>query len=362
MLPDPIRTDADNVSPRLGMAWAPGNGRTVVRGSMGLYYDRLPLRATSNALQRDGTKYRVAVLPFGVPGAPAFPAVLPVFPSDLLASVTTIDPRIQNARAWQSSLQVERELSPSAAIAIGYLGVRARGLILSRNVNAPTVPVSAGTPNLGRPDPRFANVSRFESAGESRYDGLTLSLRQRFTRALSARVSYTLSEARDNAGNAFFFTPQDNADIDAEWGPSDNDQRHRLVASAALDAPAHGSLVLRGWRLAGVFSYGSALPFNILAGADRNFDTNVNDRPAGVGRNTGRGFSFASLDLRLSRRVAVGTRTVEALIEGFNVLNRSNFQLPDGTFGTGPEPRAGFGLPTAAADARQVQLGLRVDF
>ena len=73
----------------------------MVRAGVGLYYDRVPLRASSNALQRDGSKYWVAVLPFGAPGAPAFPAVLPAFPDGLLASVTTIDPGIQNARAWQ---------------------------------------------------------------------------------------------------------------------------------------------------------------------------------------------------------------------------------------------------------------------
>ena len=46
--------------------------------------------------------------------------------------------------------------------------------------------------------------------------------------------------------------------------------------------------------------YASRLPFNVLLGTDRNLDTNNNDRPLGFGRNTGRGFDFASLDLRLS--------------------------------------------------------------
>ena len=361
-LPDPIRTDTDNVSPRLGVAWSPGDGRTVVRGSAGLFYDRLPLRATSNALQRDGSRYRVAVLPFGAAGAPVFPGVLADFPGGLLASVTTIDPGIQNARSAQWSAQVERAVSTSSAVAVGYLGVRARGLILSRNVNVPTAPAGAGVPNLGRPDPRFANVSRFESLGRARYDALTVSLRRQFTGSFGARLSYTLSKAEDDAGNAFFFSPQDNTDIRAEWGPSDNDQRHRVVMSAALEAPDGLPAALRGFKLAGVFSYGSALPFNVLAGTDRNFDTNVNDRPEGVGRNSGRGFSFASLDLRLSRRFAVAGAAVEVLVEGFNVLDRANYQLPNNTFGPGPLPRAGFGEPTAAADPRQVQLGLRVDF
>jgi hypothetical protein len=72
-----------------------------------------------------------------------------------------------------------------------------------------------------------------------------------------------------------------------------------------------------------------------VTGADRNNDTNVNDRPAGVGRNTGRGFDYASLDLRLSRRFALGERAnLETIVEGFNVLNRANLQLPNNTFGT----------------------------
>jgi hypothetical protein len=62
-------------------------------------------------------------------------------------------------------------------------------------------------------------------------------------------------------------------------------------------------------------------------GSDRNNDTNVNDRPPGVGRNTGVGFDFATLDLRLARRFALGATRVEAMVEAFNLLNRSNPQL-----------------------------------
>ena len=82
----------NNVSPRIGVAWAPGDRQTVVRASGGLYFDRIPLRATSNALQRDGINYKVAVLSFGQAGAPLFPDVLPSFPPDLVTAITTIDP------------------------------------------------------------------------------------------------------------------------------------------------------------------------------------------------------------------------------------------------------------------------------
>src|SRR6185436_17788555 len=149
-------------------------------------------------------------------------------------------------------------------------------------------------------------------------------------------------------------------------GLSDNDQRHRLTVSGIFEVPAHAGKglarrIAEGFQLSYIFSYGSSLLFNIVTGADRNFDTNVNDRPVGVGRNTGKGFDFASLDLRLSRRFRLSESvTFEALVEGFNVLNRANLQLPNNTFGTGATPSLTFGQPTAAADPRQLQFGLRL--
>jgi len=366
-LPAPVETDANNFAPRLGVAYAPGGGKWVVRAGFGIYFDRIPLRAVSNALQRDGSKYRVAVLSFGQPGAPAFPDALAAFPEGLLASVTTIDPEIENSYGQQASLQVERELPFDASLAVGYQRLRGRHLILSRNVNVPRFPAAAGVPNAGRPDPRFANVGRFESSGESAYDGLTVSLNKRAARWAGLRVSYTFSKSIDNAGNFFFFTPQDNSDLRGERGLSDNDQRHRLSVSGTLEAPAGArrglGRALQGWQLSYIFSYASALPFNVLTGADRNFDTNANDRPAGVGRNTGRGFDSASLDLRLARRLRLAERvTLEVMAEAFNVLNRANLQLPNNVYGQGATPLPTFGRPTAAADPRQVQFGLRLNF
>ena len=367
-LPAPITTDANNFAPRLGIAYAPGDRKTVIRASAGIFFDRLPLRATSNALQRDGTKYKVAVLAFGQPDAPLFPDTLTEFPSNVLVSITTIDLNIKNAYSQQASIQVERELSASTSLSVGYLHTRGLHLILSRNVNVPRFPASTGVPNLGRPDPRFANVGRFESSGESSYNGLTVSLNRRLQSWFGARVSYTFSKAIDNAGNAFFFSPQDNFNLNDDRGLSDNDQRHRLAVSGTFAVPAGQSestlrRALRGFQLSYIFSYSSSLPFNIVTGSDRNFDTNPNDRPVGVARNSGKGFDLASLDLRLSRRFRLSERwRLETLIEGFNVFNRANLQLPNNVFGTGTTPLASFGQPTSAADPRQLQFGLRLSF
>ena len=341
-----------------------------MRAGYGIFYDRIPLRATSNALQRDGSKYRVAVLSFGQEGAPAFPNVLASLPANLLVSVTTIDPGIRSAYSQQANVQIERELSGAMSLSAAYLHVRGEHIILSRNVNVPRFPAAAGVFNLGRPDSRFGNISRFESSGDSYYDGLLVSFQRRFSRRARARVSYTLSKAIDDVGNAFFFSPQDNFNLRDERGLADNDQRHRLAVSGSFEAPGAGGeahalrRALSGFELSYIFQYGSRLPFNVVTGTDRNNDTNVNDRPAGVGRNTERGFDFASLDLRLGRRVRFGDgASLEVIAEGFNVLNRSNLQLPNNTLNpANPATLLTFGRPTAADSPRQIQFGLRLNF
>jgi TonB-dependent receptor-like protein len=368
-LPEPVQTDSNNFSPRLGIVYAP-DAKTAIRASFGLYYDRIPLRATSNALQRDGSKFIVAQLSPTQPAAPVFPNVLAVQPATLATkpNITRIDPNIDASYSQQANVQVERELPANTIVSVGYLHLQARHLILSRNVNVPRFPASAGIPNLGRPDPNWGNISRFESSGNSSYDGLVVSMNQRATRWSSLRVSYTFSKTIDDAGNFFFSTPQDNFNVRDDRGLSDNDQRHRFVLSGSLEAPEHTKpsglqQVLGGFQLGYIFTYASGLPFNVLLGSDRNLDTNNNDRPAGIGRNTGRGFDYASLDLRLSRRFRL-TESIDLqlLAEGFNVLNRSNFGVPNNTFGSGINPLPTFGQPTQAFDPRQFQFGMRVSF
>ncbi len=366
-LPDPIQTDTDNFAPRLGIVYAPGDRKTVVRASFGLFYDRIPLRATSNALQRDGSKFLVIQLSPTQPGSPMFPNVLAVQPATLPTkpNITRIDPNIEASYSQQANLQLERELPGNAVISIGYLHLRALHIILSRNVNVPTVPASAGIPNLGRPDPNWGNISRFESSGNSYYDGMVVSFNKRAARWANIRVSYTLSKTIDDAGNFFFSSVQNNFNIRDDRGLSDNDQRHRLVVSGSLEAPQQtkGNRLLRGFQFGYIFTYGSRLPFNVLLGSDRNFDTNNNDRPLGVGRNTGRGFDFASLDFRLSRTFRITERVdLQLLAESFNVLNGANLGVPNNTFGPGTTPLPTFGQPTAAFDPRQFQFGMKVIF
>ena len=77
-----IDADTNNVSPRVGIAIAPFDSRRlVIRGSAGLFFDRVPLRALANALlsasnTTDPASLRqiaVSLSPTQT-GAPVFPA------------------------------------------------------------------------------------------------------------------------------------------------------------------------------------------------------------------------------------------------------------------------------------------------
>jgi hypothetical protein len=348
-----IQTQGRNFSPRLGIAWTPGDSKTVVRASFGQYFDRIPLRAVANALRGAGTGYKTVSLQRAQAGAPQFPNKLAAFPAGVLFNLATIDPNIKNAYTIQANVQVERELTPNLSASAGYLHVRGAHIIMQRNLNAPTATAAQDPVNLGRPNPNFGNITQYSGQGDAYYDGLTVSVQNRRSTRFMARLSYTYSKTIDNTGNAFFSSPQDNFNLRNNRGLSDNDQRHRLTAS--------GQVSLAGWRFSPIFIYGSPYPFNVLTGGQTIQTTAA--RPVGVGRNTGRGFNSAVLDLRISRQfVSHEPIQVELIAESFNVLNRTNLQFPNNVFGTGTVPLPAFGRATNASDPRQIQLGLRISY
>ena len=353
-LPEPIALDTNNVSPRLGVAYAPGAGRTVVRASAGVYFDRIPLRATSNALQRDGSKYKMAVLvawpgghscvsggPAGISGGGAA--------SRSPTSTRTSRPAATSRRRCSSSARSGSHLSAT----VGYSYLRGHGIIMSRNVNVPTLTAAqaavAGHPESrpAQPELRQHQPVRVDRRLVVRWPDACRWRRAPRRGAVSACPTRCRS-ALDTAGNAFFQTPQDNFDILGGQGtigqrsaPPASRERHVWRRSGRRAARAPG----RAARY--VFSYASAAPFNAQAGVDLNNDTTINDRPPGVGRNAFRLPCYSdrsdtcgtsSLDLRLSRAFRFGRHQIELMAEAFNLLNRVNVVNVNNNFGAGSVP------------------------
>jgi hypothetical protein len=389
---DTINTDASNVSPRLGMAWSPSESRrTVIRGSAGLFYDRVPLRALANALLSAGNTIDIANLRQVIvslsptqANAPTFPDILTgVVPSVTLPSVTTMDRDLQNAFSRQASVELEQQVGAVTTVGVGYQYLRGSKLLMSVNQNVPTC-VASGTNNGCRPDVRYANNSQYSSVGESNYHGLHVSLTQRPTRWGHYRMSYTLSKSMNNVGEFFFSPPIDPSDLSRDWGRSDDDQRHRLVISGAVhtsreQATSWFDHLTNGLQVSALLQVYSALPLNITSGVTSIQGTNARPLVGGptgspldvrtvtfIPRNSGVGSEYLSLNLRVSRAFRVNGRVqIEALAEAFNLTNHANVVTRNASFGPGlypSRPSPTFGQVTAVGEPRSFQFGARVRF
>ena len=366
---DTINTDTNNVSPRVGFAWTPGeSAKTVVRASAGLFYDRVPLRALANALLSAGNTTDASALRQFVVSLSPTQAGAPVFPNILAAPVatvtlpnlTTMDRDLQNAYSQQFSAEIERQLdSGDTTVSAGYQYLRGRNLLMSINQNVPTC-VASGNNNGCRPNPTYANNSQYSSAGESNYHGLHLSLARRSSTWGHYRVSYTLSKSMNNVGETFFSQPIDPTDLSKDWGRSDNDQRHRLVFN--------GSLQAHGFQFSGIVQAYSAPPFNITSGVTTIQATAGRPIVDGefIERNAGEGTAFFTVGARLSRTFRFGTRwQFEVLAEGFNLTDRANVVTRNTNFGAGSypdSPAPTYNQITAVSEPRSFQFGARLRF
>ena len=380
-LMETINTDTNNVSPRLGLAWSPFDSRrTVVRGSAGLFYDRVPLRALANALLSAGNttdlgqlrQTNVSLSPAQA-GAPVFPNILSgAVPSVTLFNLTTMDRNLQNAYSRQASLEVEQQLGDRSTVSVAYQYSRALNLIMALNQNVPSC-VAAGTNNGCRPNPAYGNNSQYSSVADSNYHGLHVSFVQRPARWGNYRVSYSFSKSMNNVGENFFSSPIDPFDLSKDWGRSDDDQRHRLVLYGSVNSPMGPArtaweLLSHGFQLSSMLQSYSALPFNVTSGLTTVQGTT--GRPvvngAFIGRNTGVGNDFFSVSMRLSRTFAVGKSVrLEGQLEAFNLTNRVNNVTLQTNFGAGAyptNPSANYGQVLAVGDPRSLQFGVRLRF
>ncbi len=366
---DTIHTDKNNVSPRAGFAFTPFASRTtVIRGSYGLFYDRVPLRAVANALLSSNnttaitstSQISVSLSPTQA-GAPIFPAILPptALPAGVLPNFSTMNPNMQNAYSEQGSLEIEQQIGHRGTLSVGYQHLRGLHLIVSVNQNAPTC-AAVGTNNGCRPNLSYGNNSQYSSLADSHYDGLHVSFIQRPVKWGNYRVSYTWSKSLDNVGEFFFSSPIDLKNIWKDYGRSDDDQAHRLVFD--------GAARYRGFELSGMLQYYSALPLNITSGVTSIQGTAGRPIVNGdyIGRNVGTGNDLFTVATRLSRRFRLSERfTMEALAEAFNMLNHRNNLTKNGAFGAGAyptNPASTFGQITAVNDPRSMQLALRLRF
>ena len=292
-------SDKWNLMPRVGFSWAPfGSQRSAIRGGYGLFYDWYEASLYEQTLRVDGVSVRdfriscVEANNFCERGLLSYD---PLNPGFLLTRSGRIiaSPDLQMPRVHQASISYDRQLTPNLVLQTSYQLLRGRHTMRSRNLNAPVDGV--------RPNAEFGDITQFESTGRTESDRLQLSTQFRLQvrqQPMQMRFNYTLGRER-NFANGATSLPSDNVNPDVDWGPSNNDIRHRFQVQGQVP-------LVYGIRVNPNFSAQSGVPFNWTTGLDDNNDGAFNDRPFGVTRNSLRGEWTWNLDLNINKRINLG--------------------------------------------------------
>ncbi len=407
------------VDPRLGIAYSLGTKRNIViRAGSGLFHGIVPapLLACQKPSCGGQTKFRPqeddlnsvtqlfgfvsgtgpgnqlnqafdALVNTGTyPDAAGIPGFLAPF------TVVRFTKNHRQPYGIQNSLSLEFEPAKNVVLNISYL--RTHGVHLGSffNINqpAPTGNVlvhdskgDAGlkntfwVPATGNTIPGAANPSLFnffeaDSRWYSEFDGLLINLNKRVTHHVGFGVSYTWSKSLDDGPNpSFVLIPQDSGNFGAEKALSADHAAHRFVGNATFEGPTRMNAVVNNWQLSTIVSLESPHYFTKFTGFDANGDGfPLNDRVGIEPRDTFKGDSYQSVDLRVSRTFKLTERlSLQGLAESFNTLNTLNkrfyntvYGAPDFTNGPGLEGsfNPNYGTTRAIFNPRQIQFALRL--
>jgi hypothetical protein len=288
------------------------------------------------------------------------------------------DPNLQTPYVFQGSFGVESNPFKLLRLTTNYQYQRGVHLLRGRNLNAPI-------PGFGRPDPTVGNITDIESSGYSSVHRLMISVGPaKFVNGMFWSANYLLMKNTNEADSPFSL-PVDNFNLRAERGPSGADVRHFFSAFGS-------KRLIKGLSASAIVNATSAQPYNITTGFDNNGDSVINDRPAGVRRNSARGAGRLEVGSRLSwsrdfgpeqkpggggmqvKMVRIGGGSdgaappsmsmpgtkrfrLELYAQAFNLFNHTNM----GAF-SGVQTSPFFGHATSAQLPRRLEVGTRFNF
>ncbi len=299
--------DLNNFGPRIGFAYdAFGNQKLVVRGGMGITYDRLYNNIFENA-RFNPPYFAIANLGWyaGKPGSldAATTALLWTAPFTLAGtdsflsqpvtpSLRAMDQNLVMPYYEQYNFGVQYQLGKDMVLESNYVGTFGRKLIALVGANTfDGRTVGHGYSSL-KPNPNYGTIGFRTNWSGSNYNAWQTTLRKRFSGGLQFNANYTYSKAMDDVSDTFTTKnagahayPTDSSNPAFDYGPADFNVKHRLVASFVYDLPfAKSNRWLGGWNVSGIATVQSGADFNVSNSAvDSNKDGEYNDRGVYLG-------------------------------------------------------------------------------
>jgi hypothetical protein len=284
-----------NFAPRLGFAWdVMGDGRMALRGGFGLFFtpvDQTWLRTGAWRMppfyiEQEGSGT-------GVP----FPGIYALCSQADLTNPSTVPPACSNTKpapqytpyefgnpyTMQYNLNVQKQLTGSTVVTVGYAGSRGIRLPGVADTNVPLAQdingrlVFPGTTAAFRPNQNF-DVMRYRSPmANSWYNALQITATQRMTRGMQFSAAYTFAKMIDEVSGLQTASDVDTGTNEAIYqnikltkGLSAFDSRNVFTLSGIYDLPIGGgstsgmaAKALRGWQLSGILTLRDGFPGTI---------------------------------------------------------------------------------------------------
>ncbi len=406
--PQPVPRNA-YFSPRFGFAWQlTGDNKTVLRGGSGLFYSPIYVQIPGytsvlngsgdyiNQIARTGNAGLPTVFNLSAAGVYQAGINLGKYPFSILTEgdinamgISTaaglpgrvlfeLNPEYKNNYAIQANLGIQRQITGNLSIEIAYQMYH--GLHIQQPVGLNYC--EAGTPGcpamaanltaLSQRDSRLGPLYRvcgpgtscgrindsgitqftdYQSRGSSIYHGMTVSLQRRFSNYISFQANYTFSKAIDDQTDFnSSFAPPFPSRLTTERSLSAFDIRHNFVVSSVFQSPFK-RWALRDISLSPTIFIRSGIPFTLRTGTDINGDTRGGtDRLFHIGRNTGIGPNYRSLNLRISKSFRLdkdGPARIEITADAANMFNRTNFAAVNEIIPVTISPTGVLTFPTA---------------
>jgi hypothetical protein len=278
----------NNWGPKVGFAYTPGflNNKVVVRGGYALAYNHLDIALFNNMLEdgpgiasfglccgglnSNGTTNTAGIqYTLGTSNSPASYPANPALKETLNANgfngccveVYGAPFGLKYPSTDLFSLEIQRELGAATTVTIGYAG--ATGHHYARLVDQNFLYNQANTPVYA------AYFAQTDSVAN--YSALNVQLRRPMRHNISYSFVYTYAKSMDQVSNgdqsdsaANQTNPANNA---SEYGPSDYDLKHRIVATGLYQTPTfhtHNAVVdalVNGFQVNATYNWHTGFPW-----------------------------------------------------------------------------------------------------